>query len=140
MVLKNQPTKQVIIVNNEITMSPGKLAVQVAHASTKAITDLLNGAFIHTPDDDHSYQMSLLTRYGGSFTSWLHDNHTKIVLQASYNEMTNIYNLAMEIKIPCSFIIDNGRTELPPLTPTCAAIGPYWSDKIDELTGHLKLL
>jgi PTH2 family peptidyl-tRNA hydrolase len=37
--------------------------------------------------------------------------------------------------------VDAGLTEFNGVpTKTCIAIGPNWSDEIDEITGHLKLL
>lgn len=138
---KPQDTKQVIIVNKDIIMSNGKTAVQVAHAATKAVTDLFQKGFIYNKvEGDPDYRLLIDTHFEGPLVTWIENEHKKIGLKASYDEMTRIYNLAVELKIPAAFIIDNGHTELKPFTPTCAAIGPYWSNKLYELTGHLKLL
>lgn len=142
MLLKTpQDTKQVIIVNEEVMMSPGKIAAQVAHAATKAVTDLFQKGFIYNKvEGDPDYRLMIDTHFEGPLLTWIENEHKKIVLKASYNEMTRLYNLAVELKIPAAFIIDNGHTELNPFTPTCASIGPYWSNKLYEMTGHLKLL
>jgi PTH2 family peptidyl-tRNA hydrolase len=138
---KPQDTKQVIIVNEEVMMSPGKIAAQVAHAATKAVTGLFQKGFIYNKvEGDPDYRLMIDTHFEGPLLTWIENEHKKIVLKASYNEMTRLYNLAVELKIPAAFIIDNGHTELNPFTPTCAAIGPYWSNKLYEITGHLKLL
>lgn len=142
MLLKTpQETKQVIIVNEEVIMSTGKIAAQVAHAATKAVTDLFQKSFIYNKlETDPNYRLLIDTYFEGPLLTWIQNDHKKIVVKASYNEMTEIYNAAIELKIPAAFIIDNGHTELNPFTPTCAAIGPYWSDKLYQMTGHLKLL
>jgi PTH2 family peptidyl-tRNA hydrolase len=37
--------------------------------------------------------------------------------------------------------VDSGRTEFHGvLTPTCCAVGPDFSERVDPITGHLKLL
>ena len=47
---------------------------------------------------------------------------------------------AIEFGLPCSAVSDAGRTQLPPGTTTCISIGPAPEEKIDKITGDLKLL
>ena len=42
--------------------------------------------------------------------------------------------------LPVHVIRDAGRTQLTPGTPTCCAIGPAESARIDAVTGGLSLL
>jgi PTH2 family peptidyl-tRNA hydrolase len=51
-----------------------------------------------------------------------------------------IYNKAKEAGLEVHIITDSGRTEFKEPTKTCLAIGPDLSEKIDTITGHLKLL
>ena len=54
--------------------------------------------------------------------------------------MIYYYEKAKKNKLPCYLVIDAGLTELPPHTPTTLGIGPAPHEKIDRLTGELKLL
>ena len=47
---------------------------------------------------------------------------------------------AKELKIPTTVIRDAGKTQIEPNTLTCCGFGPDFSNKLDKLTGHLKLL
>jgi len=45
------------------------------------------------------------------------------------------------MNVECHVITDNGKTEFGGIpTKTCLALGPDLSEKIDEVTGDLKLL
>ena len=83
---------------------------------------------------------------------WLENDFTKITVYVkSEDELFNIYQQALTVegmysgtirlKMPCAIIKDNGRTEFHGVaTYTCAAVGPWWSDEIDSITGGLPLL
>ena len=58
----------------------------------------------------------------------------------SEQELIEIYNKARSEGLPCSIIRDAGHTQLEPGTLTAVAIGPERDEKIDKITGHLKLL
>ncbi len=68
----------------------------------------------------------------------------RITKVSTYSFMPTDYILTYEDDekgLVCSLIIDAGLTEFGGVpTRTCIAIGPNWSDEIDEITGHLKLL
>ena len=52
-----------------------------------------------------------------------------------------MYLQAKQDGIPCALIEDEGLTEFNGVkTKTCIAIGPWYADEIDQITGHLKLL
>ena len=42
--------------------------------------------------------------------------------------------------LPVAVVHDSGRTQVPAGTPTCAAIGPAPADRVDAVTGALRLL
>ena len=132
--------KQVIVVRKDLNMRKGKIAAQVAHASMKVIMDDAE-PFAFEGVDDLKGKL-IMFKKGSPLDLWLNGIFTKICLGCdSEAEMLKYYTLAKLHKIPCSLITDNGLTEFHNVpTNTCIAIGPFYSDKIDEITGHLKLL
>ena len=73
---------------------------------------------------------------------WLNGVFKKVCVYVnSEDELMKIYNSSIEKGIMCSLIEDAGLTEFNGVpTITCIALGPEYSDKLDLLTGHLKLL
>ena len=55
-------------------------------------------------------------------------------------QLMDIKNKADSAGLITCLIHDAGRTEVEPNTATCCAIGPDIAQKIDQITGHLKLL
>ena len=125
--------KQVIVVRKDLNMPAGKLAAQVSHASTGAFLKHFNnlGGTL-TPKDKKSY--------GNNVHPWLTNEFTKICLKVdSEAELLEVYKKCLEEGIPSSLIKDAGHTVFNEPTLTCLGIGPFQSDKIDEITGDLKL-
>lgn len=113
--------KQVIAVRKDLRMSCGKLAVQVAHASLEA-------AEIARKNIPSIYR------------EWREEGAKKVVVQVgSEDELIDIYRKALEKGLPAALIRDAGLTELEPGTPTAVGIGPQESERIDEVTGRLRL-
>jgi peptidyl-tRNA hydrolase, PTH2 family len=127
-------TKQVIIIRNDLNMRRGKMVAQGAHASLVVITSKLN---ISQLENEYKGEFVMPK----VFKQWLENSYTKICLQCnSEEELIGLYNAAKEQNILCSLIKDNGTTEFNNVpTFTAAAIGPDYSDKIDKITGKLKL-
>ena len=73
---------------------------------------------------------------------WLNGIFTKITVGVdSLAELEELYEAAALEGWPCAIIEDAGLTEFGGVpTVTAVAIGPYKSEEIDKLTGHLKLL
>ena len=114
--------KQVIVVRNDLQMSKGKLAVQVAHAA------------VSSTDQARRHHPSW-------YNSWISDNQRKICVKVNTeSELRKIKGNADEDGIPNSLIQDAGLTQLEPGTTTCLGIGPAPSEIIDRYTGDLKLL
>ena len=111
--------KQVIAVRRDLKLSPGKLAVQVAHASLEA------------------YRVSdKKTR-----EAWESSGAKKVVVKVpDLKALLEIQEKAKKLKIPRALIRDAGRTELPSGTITALGIGPCPSEKMDRATRDLKLL
>ena len=115
--------KMVIVVRRDLKMSIGKTAAQVAHAAVGA------------------YQISL-SNNSNIILDWEnYSGQAKIVLGVeNENELFEIKKKADMAGLVSCLIHDAGRTELQPNTATCCAIGPDLVQKIDEITGKLKLL
>ncbi len=109
--------KQVIVVRNDLKMSKGKTAAQVAHASLSAA-------------EKSSWKKT-----------WLSQGQKKSVLGCkNMDELRVIYQQAREANLSTALITDQGRTEVDEGTTTCLGIGPAPGRDIDKITGKLKLL
>ena len=103
-------------------MSKGKTAVQAAHASVTAFMV----ARIKVPE--------IADR-------WFNQGQKKVALRAeSLDELLSLKEKAEKVNLPVALIRDMGLTELEPGTITALGIGPERNEKIDLVTGHLKLL
>jgi PTH2 family peptidyl-tRNA hydrolase len=110
--------KQVIIAREDLNMSPGKLAAQVAHASIAAY---------EIADKEH-------------IDAWKRAGVTKVVLGVgSEATIIALYKVATSKYLPTSIVCDEGRTEVSPGTITVVGIGPAPEELINEVTGHLRL-
>lgn len=123
-------TKQVIVIRKDLNMRKGKIAAQASHASLAVFTNIM---IMNGPE----YRMILTD----SMREWLNGSFTKIcVYVESEEELIEIHQKAKSSNIPCSIITDNGTTEFNGVpTKTAVAIGPDYSNIIDNITGHLPL-
>ena len=113
------PYKQVILVREDLKLPVGKASSQVAHASVDA-----------TLKSDKKI-VELWKKEGGK----------KIVLKVKdEKELFNYKQLAEDIGLKTALITDAGRTVLQPGTITCLGIGPDLAEKIDKVTGKLKMM
>ena len=111
--------KQVILVRADLKMSKGKLAAQVGHASVE----------------------SMIKSHKDDVEKWRDQGMKKSVLKVSSRQQLYYYKRkAEDAGLVVGLIIDAGHTELKPGTPTCLGIGPDKEDKIDAVTGKLKLM
>lgn len=132
--------KQVICWRADLKVRTGKVAAQCAHASLKVFLDISNNT--EFPEFTQNGMIYVPYCKGSAFDIWLNGSFTKIVLKVnSEEELYSIYNTANHIALPCSLIVDNGKTEFNGVpTTTCCAIGPAFSEDIDKITGHLELM
>jgi len=114
--------KQAIVVRQDLKMSKGKTAAQVAHASVSSYLSAARARPIWAE-------------------AWLEEGQKKVVLKApSLSEVLELKERADRERVPNALIQDAGLTELEPGTVTCLGIGPAPSEDIDCITGKLKLL
>lgn len=134
--------KQVIVVRRDLNMSPGKLGAQVAHASVGA---LLSQSKMVDEDDGITVSAKVRGFRAIELTSevdrWLLGSNVKIVVGVdSEQELLAVYEKAQNKQLLRSIIKDEARTELSKPAYTTVGIGPADPEKINEITGDLKLL
>ena len=111
--------KQVILVRMDLKLSRGKMAAQVSHASVEA----------------------LLKSHKDDITEWRGQGMKKVILKVNdERELLDYKKMAEDAHLACALIIDAGRTELEPGTLTCLGIGPDKAEKVDAITGKLKMV
>ncbi len=111
--------KQCIVIREDLKLSSGKLAVQVAHAAILA----MERADKRVVRD------------------WKEEGQRKIVLKAP--ALQDIFRLREEAEragVACAIVIDAGLTEIPPGTVTALGLGPASAIMLDKITGNLKLV
>jgi PTH2 family peptidyl-tRNA hydrolase len=114
--------KQVIVVREDLRMSPGKLAAQVAHGAVAAAEKTRR----KKPE---------------VFKAWLKEGQKKVVVRArNLEELRGLQRQAQSLDLVAELITDAGLTELPPGTVTVLGIGPDRNEIVDKVTGHLRLL
>src|SRR3954453_14471992 len=119
--------KQVIVMRRDLGMRRGKEIAQGSHASM---------IWLALP----------IRQPGDTFTEaerrWLGGAFTKVCVRAdSEEELLSIVAKAREAGVLVQLCVDAGKTEFHGVpTPTCCAIGPDLPERIDPITGKLKLL
>jgi peptidyl-tRNA hydrolase, PTH2 family len=114
--------KMVLVVRGELRLTPGKAAVQVAHAAVMLV-------------------LQAQKRRGNSLDRWLEEGQKKIaVVCPTLSEMVELQGRASRQGIPTVWVDDAGFTEVPPGTRTCLGLGPATALVLDKITGDLPLL
>ena len=73
--------------------------------------------------------------------SWQDQGMKKVVLKVpNLDTLLKYMRKAQDAGLVVSLITDAGRTHLEPGTTTCLGIGPDKAEKIDRVTGDLKLI
>ena len=116
------PFKMMLVVNNQLEMSAGKIAAQCGHATLGA------------------YKLSM--KYCQSALQvWERSGVAKIVVKVeAEQEMYDIFETARAIGIAAYIVQDAGRTQIAAGSRTVLALGPAPAALLDQITGHLKLL
>jgi len=114
------------------------MIAQGAHASMKVILDEM---FIINFNENHT-KMEMTMNHQTPLFAWINGIFTKVVVGCdSEEELLVLQSSANIYKIRNAIIQDSGLTEFHGVpTYTALAIGPDENEKIDKVTGHLKLL
>lgn len=135
--------KQVIVVRKDLNMSSGKTAAQVAHASMGVFFDWMKMNSNDTTIESEHFFREYILRISNITPQfeWIENSFTKVVVGvSSLEELMTLDKTVRDKGLLSCLITDNGLTEFKCPTVTCLAIGPLYSEEIDELTSHLKLL
>lgn len=113
--------KQCIVLRIDIGMSTGKLISQACHAAVE------------------SSELAKKLKHK-AWRAWRDEGAKKVVLQAdSIEDLEELADKAEGLDIVNVLIQDRGLTEVPPGTLTALGLGPASSEKMDKVTGPLKL-
>ena len=120
-IIDNNPSKLVLVINNDLKMGKGKIAAQAGHASVTATLK----AGENRPS---------------SLDSWLKSGQKKVCLKSSYDELIQLESNSKTNGIQTVKITDAGKTQIPSGSLTVIAFGPDTGEKLHDLTGPVKLL
>jgi len=125
--------KQVILVRRDLRMRRASIAALVARASAEFFLD----------NDESSRENKLTVELTPSESEWINGGATRIVLGvASENALKSLVFKAEIAGIQC-YVVDGtspGSHGEGPVESLAAALGPDDPEKIDAITGNLKLL
>ena len=113
--------KQVIVVRTDLDMGKGKIAAQVGHAC------VLGAEHVRKSNPEW-------------FSQWSKGQEKIVLKVSSLKELEQVKQDAIELDLPWSEVTDAGHTQISPGTTTCISLGPAPEEKIDKITGDLKLL
>jgi PTH2 family peptidyl-tRNA hydrolase len=119
--------KQVIVMRRDLGMRRGKEIAQGAHASMIWLA-------LRIREPGHTFNEPE--------RRWLEGAFTKVCVRVdSEEELLDVVRRALEAGVLVELCVDAGRTEFHGVpTPTCCAVGPDFPDRVDAITGSLKLL
>ncbi len=114
--------KQCLVIREDLKLSTGKMAVQVAHAAIMAL--------------DRAEKLDRST-----VLNWKAEGQKKVVLRVpGLEDLFRLKEDAERSGIPNAIVADAGLTEIPPGTITALGLGPASNQKMDKITGKLKLV
>ncbi|KAI9820685.1 MAG: hypothetical protein M1827_005054 [Pycnora praestabilis] len=116
--------KLVLVVRTDLGMTKGKMAAQCSHATLACYKTFLR----------QSPESPILRRWEGL-------GQAKVALQVKSEEELEILQAqAVSLGLVAQVVQDAGRTQIASGSLTVLGIGPAPKSKVDEVTGHLKLL
>jgi PTH2 family peptidyl-tRNA hydrolase len=128
--------KQVFLINTDLKMSVGKIAVQVAHGEVIYMyawyDERCRFGFSHLKDRYDFWRAATSEDPIGMMK--------KVVLKATESEIRNIYTNLKFLDIWCYLIYDKGITKILENSLTCIVVEPLEEKQCNILFGDLKLL
>lgn len=123
--------KQVIVMRHDLGMRRGKQIAQGAHAGLAFLMSRLR-----------THGALTLEHFSDQQRQWLAGGSAKICCRVDSEEaLLDVRDRAVDAGLEVHVITDSGKTEFGGVpTLTCLAIGPDDAERIDEITGDLKLL
>ncbi|KAK3627335.1 hypothetical protein LTR56_017906 [Elasticomyces elasticus] len=116
--------KLVLVVRKDLGMSPGKIGAQCGHATLACYKTLVRANPRHPV-----------------LRQWEDYGQAKVALRIdSEEDMLMLQAQAISLGLCAQVIHDAGRTQIASGSATVLGIGPAPKSKIDEVTGHLRLL
>ncbi len=134
--------KQVIVLRKFPNMRTGKYASQAAHASMSVFFQKLQPFYgLQMNDSCPPYIDYWALEYHDYFEDFITGSFKKIVVYVeTEEELLDIHRNAKDANIHCSLIQDAGLTEFKGIpTYTAVGIGPWDSEELNKITGHLPL-
>lgn len=126
--------KQVILVRKDLHLKKSELAALVARASSEFLLE----------NDESERSDELAVKLTPQESEWLQSGSTRIVLGVPSNEAMQSHLFKAEMAgLGCYPVMGStarGEDPLGMSIVVCAAIGPDEAEKIDSITGRLKLL
>ena len=111
--------KQVILVREDLKLPKGKMSAQVSHASVDCVL---------------KSDKKLVEK-------WKDQGGKKVVLKVDdEKELFKCMSMLENEGIKVALIKDAGHTVVEPGTITCLGVGPDMEEKIDKITGKLKMV
>jgi len=131
----------VIVVRQDLGMSPGKVAAQCCHAALKAVTAALRVS-ASSPGVAHGSGATVASpALADRVAVWQSQGEPIVVLKCDgLDHLRMLQETARALGLPTAAIRDAGRTEVEPGTTTVLAIGPAPKGEIDAVTGALRLM
>lgn len=118
---KNINLKLIYCVRTDLKMQKGKMMSQVCHATIGIYEKNLKNKKI--------------------LDEWKKSGQTKIILKISTGcEMIKLKEKAEELNLITYIVTDAGKTQIASGSDTVLVIGPYYENKLNMITGHLKLM
>ena len=119
--------KQTFLINTDLKMRKGKIAVQVAHGEVFYMMERYSG---------HQYG-----KLYDNFINWTKDGlMKKAVLKVTEKELHDFTYDLKNKNIWTHPVFDSGLTQIPQDSFTCLVIEPLPEEQCQQLFGHLKLL
>jgi PTH2 family peptidyl-tRNA hydrolase len=114
--------KMVIVTRRDLSLSPGKLAAQVAHAAVACT--------LQTKKNNPQW-----------FKKWQNRGGKKVIVKVdTLDDFFPIKEKAETLGLATNIVEDAGHTEIPQGTKTVMGIGPAPNNLIDQVTGSFPLL